>query len=316
MIHKRRVVIGIQLGLLLFVLIGLFGQLLFEENAPQGDTIDLSAVAVTNAAENKWEQLTHTEVRARAAYVYDVNSGEALYRKNADETLPIASITKLMTGLLSYELVEEDNLGEVSSAALRQNGFSGLSEGEVLSVGDLNRLALVSSSNDAAFAVAATVGAFLGQNDPAAQFVAGMNIRAEELGLISTEFRNPTGLDVSKSEPGAVSSAKDVSLLMSYLIKNYPELVEPTTNPTTRVYSAAGIYHDAENTNNVLYRIPNLIASKTGYTDLAGGNLTIAFDASFNRPVVITVLGSSRQERFTDVIKLAEAVIEDISNTE
>ena len=158
------------------------------------------------------------------------------------------------------------------------------------------------------------MGAFLGSNDPAAQFVAGMNIRAEELGLSTMEFKNPTGLDVSLTEPGAVSSAKDVSLLLSYLLKNYPELIEPTTNPTTRVYSAAGIYHDAENTNNVLYRIPNLIGSKTGYTDLAGGNLTVAFDAGFNRPIVVTVLGSSRQERFTDVIALAEAVLEDISN--
>jgi D-alanyl-D-alanine carboxypeptidase (penicillin-binding protein 5/6) len=217
---------------------------------------------------------------------------------------------------LSYELLEQDEFGEVSSDALRQNGFSGLAEGELLTVGDLNQLALVGSSNDAAFAVAASVGAFLGPNEPAAQFVAGMNVRAEELGLSSMEFKNPTGLDVSTSEAGGMASAKDVSLLLSYMLQNYPELLEPTTYPTTRVYSAAGIYHDAENTNNVLYRIPNLIASKTGYTDLAGGNLTVAFDASFNRPVVITVLGSSRQERFTDVIALADAVMKDINTTE
>lgn len=315
MIHKQRVVIGVQLGLLLFVLIGLFGQLLFTDEEATPEAIDLNSVAITEPANSQWEQLTKTEIRARAAYVYDVNSGEVLYQKNPKETLPIASITKLMTSLLSHELSESQDLGEVSRDALRQNGFSGLTEGENLSIGELNKMALISSSNDAAFAMAATVGAFLGPNDPAAQFVAGMNIRAEELGLTTMEFKNPTGLDVSTSEAGAVASAADVSLLLGYILQNYPNLLEPTTNPTARVTSANGLYHDVENTNNVLYRIPNLKASKTGYTDLAGGNLTVAFDAGFNRPVIVTVLGSSRQERFTDVISLADAVMKDIQTT-
>lgn len=311
-IHKQRVVIAFQLGVLLFVLIGLFGQIAFTSRNTPNNSVDLSSVAVTKPAEQKWEQLTKTEVRARAAYVYDVNSGEVLFEKNATEPLPIASITKLMTSMLSYELVDQKETGEVSINALRQSGSSGLAEGEALTIRDLNELALVSSSNDAAFTIAATVGAYLGPNDPAAQFVAGMNLRAEELGLNTMKFKNPTGLDLSPTEPGAVGSAKDVSLLLSYLIKSYPTVIEPSTEPVARVYSANGIYHDAENTNDILYRIPNLIASKTGYTDLAGGNLTIAYDAGFNRPIVITVLGSTRQERFSDVIRLVEAISSDL----
>ena len=81
-----------------------------------------------------------------------------------------------------------------------------------------------------------------------------------------------------------------------------------------RVYSDSGNYHDAQNTNDALYLIPNLLASKTGYTDLAGGNLTIAYDAGFNRPIIVTVLGSTQQERFSDVVRLVEAVQSDLKN--
>ncbi len=80
-----------------------------------------------------------------------------------------------------------------------------------------------------------------------------------------------------------------------------------------RIYNTDGEYHDAINTNDIVSRIPNLIGSKTGYTDLAGGNLTVAFDAGFDRPIIITVLGSSREERFTDVLKLVNAVQEAVT---
>ena len=141
-----------------------------------------------------------------------------------------------------------------------------------------------------------------------------MNIKAEELGLRTLSFKNPTGLDVSITEPGAIGSAKDVSLLMEHILKEYPELLEATTRGGARIYNSQGEYHDVENTNEVLYAIPNLIGSKTGYTDLAGGNLTIAFDAGMNRPIIITVLGSTREERFSDALRLVRATQTHISS--
>ena len=99
--HKRRMVIGLQLGVLLFILTGLFGGALFNQKQPDNRGIDLNSVAVTKPAENEWEQLTQTEVRARAAYVLDAKTGEILYEKNGRDQLPIASITKLMTSMLS-----------------------------------------------------------------------------------------------------------------------------------------------------------------------------------------------------------------------
>ncbi len=267
-------------------------------------TVNLSDVEPTDES----IQLEDISLKATAAYVWDVRGQRALYKKNEKETLPLASITKLMTALVTHELISEQTDVALPLTAIRQEGASGLVAGETLTIEELNYLALVSSSNDAAFALANTAGALLGDRDPAQQFIAAMNIRASELQLDSLAFANTTGLDLNSSTPGGVGSAKDISFLLEYIIEEYPELIEITQQPVTRVYNSVGMYHDAENTNAIVNRIPNLLASKTGYTDLAGGNLTVAFNLGLDRPIIVTVLGSTRDARFTDVLTLIEAV--------
>jgi D-alanyl-D-alanine carboxypeptidase (penicillin-binding protein 5/6) len=134
-----------------------------------------------------------------------------------------------------------------------------------------------------------------------------MNVRAKEIGLAHTTFKNSTGLDISPSEAGAYGTARDVALLMEYIIVHYPQVTRLTTIDATRVYNEDGAYHDVENTNDVVDDIEGLIASKTGYTELAGGNLVVAFDAGLNRPIVAVVLGSTQKERFTDILTLTES---------
>ena len=133
--------------------------------------------------------------------------------------------------MIIYRLIDQSESGEVSLDALRQNGISGLEEGEKISLKDLSQLALIGSSNDAAYALASSVGSYLGSNNATAQFVAGMNIRAEELQLDSLEFKNPTGLDLSPTEPGAVGSARDVSLLLAHIVSNYPKYTSHFETP-------------------------------------------------------------------------------------
>lgn len=310
LLSERRLVVVFQLGLLLFILVGLFSAYIFSggQTAAVPKAVDIENVPVNPPNEATMQTLREVTVRAKAAYVWDVKGKQALYSKNETDVLPLASITKLMTSLLAYELAAADTKVFLSDRAAAQEGGGDLAPGEEFSHSALNRLALIASSNEAAFALGASTGALLGDNDPSAQFVEGMNIKAEELSLTSLSFKNTTGLDLSLSEPGAVGSAKDVSLLMEYIYKEHPELLEATTRGGARIYNSQGEYHDVENTNEVLYAIPNLIGSKTGYTDLAGGNLTIAFDAGMNRPIIITVLGSTREERFTDVLRLVRAV--------
>lgn len=253
--------------------------------------------------------LENITIGAKAAYVYDVRTKRALYSKDPDAVLPLASITKLMTALIARELVANTKTVAVPKTAIQQSGSSGLAEGERFTTAALSKYAVLASSNDAAYALASAVGAVIDdQKNPNQTFVKTMNIRAEELGLPHLHFKNPTGLDMSETEAGAVGTAREVSFLMNYIIEQYPDILEPTTNTNARIYNADGAYHDAENTNPVITKIPNLLGSKTGYTDLAGGNLTIAFDAGFNRPIIVTVLGSSYDGRFADVIKLVDAV--------
>jgi D-alanyl-D-alanine carboxypeptidase len=306
-----------QLLVLAVILGGAFGSLWYFQSKSQPDAEENSQqpyrqVAIDAEIELP-KKLADISLRADAVYVWDVAGQRALYKKNEGDTLPLASITKLMTALLAHELISEQTKVDIPLAAIQQSGNSGLLTGEELTAEKLTQLALISSSNDAAYALGASVGALLGDRDPAGQFIEGMNIRANELQLPTLSFRNTTGLDVSSIEAGAVGSARDVSFLMEYILVNYPELLAPTTQSAARVYNTAGAYHDIDNTNAIATQVPNLLGSKTGYTDLAGGNLTVAFDLGLNRPIIITVLGSTRDARFTDVLELVAAVQDSVT---
>lgn len=280
----------------------------------QKNTQAQDVYVVKKELEEDTTSIDEVDIRAKSAYVWDVKEQRVLFEKNATEKLPLASITKLMTTLVAYELVPENTKVKISKTASMQESGGNLREGERFKVKLLADFALVSSYNSAAYALADSVGRRLGDRDPVSQFVAGMNIRAEELGLENTQFHNPTGLDISEEKAGAYGTAKEVSMLMEYILTNYPEILSPTMADSTRLYNIAGQYHDAHNTNDILSQLPNLMGSKTGYTDLAGGNLTVALDMGLNHPVVITVLGSTITERFSDVKELARVVRYEIAD--
>lgn len=313
---SRRFPAALQLGILVTLLMGMLGTATYNsfirgDSAPLTQTVPSAPlVTLSSEAENPiLKKLADVKIRGQAAFVYDVQAKRALYQKNPDTVLPLASITKLMTALLTHELIASDKTITIPNGAISQSGSSGLAAGERFTSQALSDYALLSSSNDAAFAMAAAVGTALGgTTNPADTFVAGMNLRAQELGLMTLKFYNPTGLDLTTTTAGAVGSARDVSFLMEYIVTSYPSILEPSTFTTTRIYDKDGAYHSAENTNPNITQIPNLLGSKTGYTDLAGGNLTIAFDAGFNRPIIVTVLGSTYDERFSDVLSLVKAI--------
>lgn len=267
---------------------------------PEISNMDFAPAIVQNLAE--------VSILAKSAYVFDTKDQRVLYEKNAEKAFPLASITKLMTALLAYELVSDDALVTLSDTALSQENSGDLRVGETFKIKELTDFTLVASYNGAAYALAERVGQELGGENSTASFVAGMNIKAKELNLKSLEFLNPTGLDVSETKAGATGSAKDVSLLMEYIIENFPEILEPTIFDNSEVRNTNGQLHRAKNTNNLVGRIPNLIGSKTGFTDLAGGNLTIAMNIGLDRVIIITVLGSSPTDRFSDMAKLVNLV--------
>ena len=254
--------------------------------------------------------LSGVEVNAKAAFVWDVAEQRILYSKDSDMVLPLASITKLMTALVAYELVDGGEPVAISLEAIKQEGSSGFADGEQFSMKTLSDLTLMSSSNDGAFALAAAAGSLL-SDDPdrgTSAFIEAMNIRAGELGLTHTTFFNPTGLDLSTTQSGSYSTARETTFLMEYILEHYPDILSATQEGSAVMYNETGSLHEAENTNVIVSDIPNLIGSKTGFTDLAGGNLVVAYDAGLNRPIIVTVLGSTRNGRFEDVKALVAAV--------
>lgn len=252
------------------------------------------------------ERFEDLELTATAATVVDTVTGKVLFTQSEDRVLPLASVTKLMTALVAHEILAPDATVTVSEAALRQYGVSGLLENEIFDRQSLSDMVLMSSSNDGAYALAAAAGTVLDPNRGISAFIDAMNIRARELGMEDTVFRNVTGLDISETESGADGTAADVATLLTYIIENYPDLLTFTTHDRAEILSEDGFSHTSANTNRYIDDIPGLIGSKTGYTTLAGGNLAIAFNAGLNRPVIVVVLGSGRYERFSDTRALAE----------
>jgi len=124
---------------------------------------------------------------------------------------------------------------------------------------------------------------------------------------LKTKYNNPTGLDEYDGEDGGLGSARDMAILITYLWEQHPEAIRDTTMPTRVFRSEDGFVHKGENTNEYVTSTPGILASKTGYTDLAGGNLAILYNAGLDHPIAVVVLGSTREGRFKDVQKLVDA---------
>jgi D-alanyl-D-alanine carboxypeptidase (penicillin-binding protein 5/6) len=253
-------------------------------------------------------------LEARAAYVYDVAEQRVIFAYNEQMQLPLASLSKLMTALVSSEVISDTEIVTIPTRALGEEGDSGLYAHERWYAKDLRDFTLLISSNDGASALALAAVEHIKETDPdpvSAKhvFVNRMNEQARALGLSQTYFINETGLDSSEYISGAYGSAQDVATLLSYIIVNEPRIIEATRLEQTEFSSLNNFRHIATNTNQSLGKIPGLIGSKTGYTELAGGNLAIAFDAGIQHPVVIVVLGSTPDGRFADVEKLVDATL-------
>ncbi len=256
-------------------------------------------------------------LEAKSAYVYDLRTGEVLFSLNSDKLLPLASLTKLMAALVASELSPDTQTVTVTSAALSTYGDSGLQIQEKWSLKNLLDFSLLTSSNDGIRAVAlalVALGRLENSEELEASFVKSMNDKAAKLGLKQTYFWNETGLDESEAKGGAYGTAEDLTTLMAYIIRNDPSLLEATKEAELLVPSLDATLHRAKNTNLLVREIPGLLASKTGFTEMAGGNLVFVFDPELGRPIVVTVLGSSPQGRFEDARKLIAGTLTYLKN--
>jgi D-alanyl-D-alanine carboxypeptidase len=222
-----------------------------------------------------------------------------------------------MTALATAELVPESSTVRITREYLQEEGKPEVLLGENWRLKDLLGLTLMSSSNAGARAVATAAGAFLTDNsatvNPRDLFVNHINKRASELDLDSIRFYNDNGLDLDEENSGGYGNAEDVAKLVDYILKNQPEILEATKFSQMKFVSADNIVHDVKNTNAFVENVPGIIGSKTGFTDLAQGNLAVAFSPGLDGPYVAVVLGSTFDDRFNDMSRLIDATIQKVS---
>ncbi len=230
-------------------------------------------------------------LNCRAVCLIDQDTGTVLYEKNADQQMPIASITKVMTLLLTFEAIHDgrltlDTLVPVSEHAYHMGGSQiWLEPGEQFTLDEMIKAICVSSANDAAVAVAELVG---GSEQG---FVQMMNDRAAELGMTNTTFHNACGLDTE----GHLSTARDVAIMSRQILTTCPEVLHYTGIWTDTLRGGAT---QLVNTNKMLRRYNGITGLKTGTTSGAG----VCISASATRDglnLIAVVLGApSSKDRF------------------
>jgi len=178
------------------------------------------------------------------------------------------------------------------------------SAGQTFKLDDLARLTLTASLNDGAAAIANATA--MRENRSQREMLAGA---AVALGLSQTYAINGNGLDVNSAVSGGYGSALDLARLAGALVDKAPLIAEATTKSFARATSEGGTVFSVKNTDPIIGTVPRLLLSKTGYTDLAGGNLALVFDSGINHPIAVVVLGSSQKARFTDGSVLIAATL-------
>lgn len=253
-------------------------------------------------------------LEGKVAYAEDIETGRVLYEKNADAQMPLASLTKVMTVLSASDVLKNSDIVTITEDALTPEGDSGLERGERWDSETLIDFTLLTSSNDGAHALALAAEKKLetASFDPNGSktmglFIKRMNDKAAALGLTQTFFVDDTGLDISTNNAGAYGSARDIAKLFSYIIHTNPGLIEGTTAQSGVFVSKSGITHTGKNTSMVISGLEGAIGAKTGFTDLAGGNLALVYEPIPKRPLVLVILGSTRDGRDTDMKTLAAA---------
>ncbi len=234
-----------------------------------------------------------------SAILIDSASGKVLYEKNAQEKLPMASMTKIMSMLLIMEEIDKGNLSYTDKVLISKNasGMGGsqvfLQAGEEYQVEDLLKCIAVSSANDAVVAMAEKIS---GTVDA---FVARMNDKAKSLGLTATHFANPHGLD----NENHYSTAQDMAKIAQELLK-HEDILRFTSTYEDYLTKPDGSQIWLVNTNRLVRFYDGVDGLKTGYTTKAGYCLTATAKKNNMRLISVVMKSSSAENRSKDTATL------------
>ena len=232
-------------------------------------------------------------ITSRAALLMEKTTGQILYTQNEHEQLEPASVTKIMTLLLTMEAIDSGTIGyddvvTVSAAAAGMGGSQVfLAEGEQITVEELLKAVCVASGNDAAVALAEKVA---GVHE---LFVERMNQRAAELGMEDTHFVNCTGLTAE----GHVTSAHDIALMSRELILRHPDIRRFTTIWMDTIRDGA---FQLANTNKLIRFYDGATGLKTGYTASAGYCISATAERDGMELIAVIMKGPDKDTRNND----------------
>lgn len=233
------------------------------------------------------------ELTSRAAVLMEKSTGEILFTQNEHDVLEPASVTKVMTLLLTMEAIDAgkidyDDVVTVSDYAASMGGSQVyLSPGEEITVDELLKSVCVSSGNDAAVALAEHVSGVT------ELFVEEMNNKARALGMQDTHFVNPTGLTAE----GHVTSAYDVALMSRELILRHPDIRRYTTIWMDTIRNGA---FGLSNTNKLVRYYDGCTGLKTGYTQSSGYCISATAERDGMELIAVVMKGETSDKRNAD----------------
>ena len=204
------------------------------------------------------------DVKAKTAILQDYLSGEILYEKDADLSIYPASMTKIMTSIIAFELIKNGDLSlddefiiSENAWRLSQAGYSSMfiMVGDSVSVEDLLRGIIVASGNDSCVALAEGIAG------TESEFAILMTAKAQEMGMYNTNFTNSSGLN----DPDNYSTVRDIMIMSNYLIKNYPEEYKYFKELDFTWSRTGGDPITQGNRNPLLYKNIGADGIKTGY---------------------------------------------------
>ena len=251
----------------------------------------IGAVPVwADEATNKDPAAAGLRLECKSAILMEQTTGQVLYEMDADVPMPPASITKIMTLLLTFEAMEQgkfqyDTVLSCSEHAASMGGSQiWLEPGEEMTVDEILRATFISSANDAAVVLAEAVA---GSEDT---FVSMMNEKAKELGMENTHFSNATGLDAQEH----YSTARDIALMSAALLQ-YPDV---TRYSTVWMDSLRGGQTELVNTNKMVRFYNGATGLKTGTTDGAGSCLSASAQRDGLSLIAVSLGSDTSAQRF------------------
>ena len=243
------------------------------------------------------------ETTAKQAYVVDVLSGKVLLAKNENEKISPASITKIMTTIVAFDLIKKGELKlqekfKISKKAWRMSskGYSSMfiMPGDKVSVEDLLKGIIIVSGNDACVALAQGIA---GTEE---EFVNMMNSMAKKIGLYETKFSNSSGL----YDENNYSTAKDIANMSIYLINNFPKLYEYYKIKKFKWDRTGGAPITQGNRNPILYKDMGGDGLKTGHLEDSGYSLAATIKKDERRILSVISGLSSKNARSKETVRL------------